>query len=170
MRRIVAPLTAAMVAIAIGLVISSVASAARAADSEHLHARVAAERAAAATEAELAAYRQRLDEAYAQLALTYQVLESRDAQYAALAGDPSVSAAPAGVSAATVPADPGNAPSFAGVPVAYVPPAAAAPSAPSLAPVAAAAPAPAPAQAAKAMYCWYDHDGHYVCEDHPQGK
>jgi hypothetical protein len=171
-------MTAAAVAIAVGLLIANVASAARAADTEHAQARVAAERSAASVEAELAAYKQRLDEAYAQLAATYGVLESRDAQYASLVGDPSATDGQASVGPAAY-ADPAStlvslaatATPQAATPQAATPATLAAQTpAQMVTPIAAPAATGAPARAAPARYCWYDHEGKYVCEDHPQGK
>jgi hypothetical protein len=170
-------MTAAAVAIAVGLLIANVASAARAADTEHAQARVAAERSAASVEAELAAYKQRLDEAYAQLAATYGVLESRDAQYASLVGDPSATDGQASVASAAYTGPASTLVSLA----ATATPQAATPQAATPATLAAQTPAQmvtpiaapaasAPARAAPARYCWYDHEGKYVCEDHPQGK
>jgi hypothetical protein len=177
LRRFIAPLTAAAVAIAVGLLIANVASAARAADTEHAQARVAAERSAASVEAELAAYKQRLDEAYAQLAATYGVLESRDAQYASLVGDPSATDGQATVAAAGYA---GPASTLVSLAATATPQAATPQAAPAtlaaqtppqtVTPVAAPAATAAPARAAAARYCWYDHEGKYVCEDHPQGK
>jgi hypothetical protein len=173
LRRFIAPLTAAAVAIAVGLLIANVASAARAADTEHAQARVAAERSAASVEAELAAYKQRLDEAYAQLAATYGVLESRDAQYASLVGDPSATDGQASVAAAGYAGPASTLVSLAATatPQAATPATLAAQTPPQMVtPIAAPAATAAPVRAAPARYCWYDHEGKYVCEDHPQGK
>jgi hypothetical protein len=174
MRRFIAPITAATVAIAVGLLIASVAGAARAAEFESMQARASAQTAAAATEAELAAYKARLQEAYAQLNVTYQVLQSQDAQASPAAPSAGADAAtylsaaaePWGASSNVVAYAPVT--SVAG-PVAGPATISAPPPLPTR-PVAIAAPAVAPAPAAKAIYCWYDHEGKYVCEDHPQGQ
>jgi hypothetical protein len=182
MRRLTASITAATVAIAIGLVIASVAGAARAAEFESMQARASAQNAAAATEAELAAYKQRLEEAYAQLNLTYQVLQSQDALVAAQAvgTDANVSAAiDMGASSSNVvayaPVE--NAPVTLAAPATNIAPRSTPPPVPTrvqatrVPSTATALPATAaPVRTATGLYCWYDHDGKYVCEDHPQGQ
>jgi hypothetical protein len=185
MRRFTASITAATVAIAVGLVIASVAGAARAAEYESMQARASSQNSVAATEAELAAYKQRLEEAYAQLNLTYSMLQSQDAQAAAQAtGTDGTNAGAAlylGGGATNGGATNVDA-SLTAEPVAL----AVTPSAQSVTSVAPrSTPPPLPTRATPAntprptasavrtatgLYCWYDHDGKYVCEDHPQGQ
>lgn len=171
MRRFIAPITAATVAIAVGLLIASVAGAARAAEFESMQARASAQNGAAATEAELAAYKERLAEAYAQLNLTYSMLQSQDAQAAQTGTNAAVSAS------ADFAASSSNAVAYAPVPSAAVNAAASAvlsggtmpPTRTSTTPppLPTRAAAPSPARAATAQYCHNDAEGKWHCEDHP---
>ena len=146
---------------------------------------------------QLRAYRQRYTETYNQLAAAYRALVERDASYAALwnqsrASGAQLESANAALEArlaqayqamqqaqaalaANSPPSGGNQPAVVGAPA----PATPAPATPrralepgttvpaTAAPVAAPVPAPQPT---KTMYCWYDPEGHYVCEDHPRGE
>ena len=181
MRRFTASITAATVAIAVGLVIASVAGAARAAEYESMQARASAQNSVAATEAELAAYKQRLDEAYAQLNLTYSLLQSQDAQAAAQStntdgtnvsaavylggGATNVDAFTSLTAAPVALADMRSAQNVA--PISNVAPRSTPPPLPTRAP---ASPAASTARTATGLYCWYDADGKWVCEDHPKGQ
>ena len=181
MRRFTASITAATVAIAVGLVIASVAGAARAAEYESMQARASAQNSAAAIEAELAAYKQRLEEAYTQLNLTYSLLQSQDPQAAAQSTSTdgtNVSAAvylgggattvDAYTSVTAAPVALANTPSAQSV--LNVAPRSTPPPLPTRATAGTALPAASSARTATGLYCWYDRDGKYVCEDHPQGQ
>jgi hypothetical protein len=193
MRRFTASITAATVAIAVGLVIASVAGAARAAEYENMQARASAQNSVAATEAELAAYKQRLEEAYTQLNLTYSMLQSQDAQAAAQSTSSDGTNVSAAVSLGGGATNGGatNVDAFASLtaapvalavtpsaqtvaPILNVAPRSTPPPLPTRAPTARPAATPQPAAVATrtptGLYCWYDHDGKYVCEDHPQGQ
>ena len=188
MRRFTASITAATVAIAVGLVIASVAGAARAAEYENMQARASAQNSVAATEAELAAYKERLQEAYVQLNATYALLQSQDAQAAAQPASTdgaNVSAAldlsggatnvDAYSSATTAPVALAITPSIQGVtsvaPITNVAPRSTPPPLPTRAtPANTPRPTATTVRTATGLYCWYDHDGKYVCEDHPQGQ
>ena len=201
MRNVVTTISAAVTAIFIGLLIANVASAARAAEIDH-----AKQQQLAALEAsysdndirtQLAAYQIRYEQAYKQLALAYQALAARDAQYRALLGqsggtsaqlaaanadlDAKLAAAYAALDAAQAMVNDlasrnGQAPGGAAVPATAAPagqtaaPRTAAPAAVPPGPVTQPPVTARPTPLPQATYCWYDADGKWVCEDHPRGQ
>lgn len=181
MRRFTASITAATVAIAVGLVIASVAGAARAAEYENMQARASAQNSVAATEAELAAYKERLKESYAQLTATYALLQSQDAQAAASASSDGANVRAAvdlgggATNVAAYSSATAELVALAMTPSVQSTTSVAPRSTPPPLPTR-ATPANTPLQTASTvrtatgLYCWYDHDGKYVCEDHPQGQ
>ena len=194
MRNVTTAVSATITAVLIGLLVANIANAARAAEIQHTRdAQIATLQASVGADdagLQLEAYRQRYTDTYNQLAVAYRAMVERDAGYAALwkqsrASAGQLEAANAALEArlaqaylamqqaqaalaasgggnqpaanAPAPATPGPlTPQPAGAPV-------------TTAPAAAPVPVPVP-QTPKTMYCWYDPEGHYVCEDHPRGQ
>lgn len=185
MRNFMTALSATMTAIVIGLLIANVASAARAADIEHTKAQqLAAIQSNAATNdmsTQLEAYRTRYTQAYEQLAAAYQAYYARDQQYRAVVGRSNANAAELATANAALEAKLNEAyqalrdaqalvaslraGATQGPAIAPTPSSGTSPTAPP-----ARTPTPPAPTATPARYCWYDAEGHWVCEDHPQGQ
>lgn len=196
MRNLATALSATFTAVIIALLIANVASAARAAEIANTKQQqlVALQDAANTNDVtmQLEAYRTRYAEAYAQLAAAYQLLYERDAAYrAALDQANATSAQLAGVDtslearlveayAALRDAQAVVAALRGGVTPQSSTSAPAATSAATARPgtpgptqrLATATPRPATGtpRPTPTMYCWYDSDGKWVCEDHPRGQ
>ena len=194
-RNLATAISATVTAVIIALLIANVASSARAAEIANTKQQqlVALQDAANTNDVtmQLEAYRTRYAEAYAQLAAAYQVLYERDAAYRAALDQANatsaqlanvdaslearlidayaalrdaqavVAALRAGTTGATAApgASSGGTPGTATSRPATPPPATATPR------PATGTPRPTPT-----MYCWYDAEGKWVCEDHPRGQ
>jgi hypothetical protein len=187
LRNLTTAVSATVTAVIIGLLIANVASAARAAEIAHGKEQQLAALQDTASANDLAtqldAYRTRYAQAYQQLATAYQALYARDAEYrAALQRANATSAQLADVDAsleaklneaylalhdaqalvtslrAGVTFAPTATPAGTARPNVSAPPQ---PPTTTSRPNATQRPAPT-------MYCWYDRDGKWVCEDHPR--
>ncbi len=196
MRNFTTAVSATLTAIIIALLIANVASAARAAEIAHdKEQQLAAVQDSYSTNdlaSQLEAYRTRYAQAYQQLAVAYQTLYARDADYRAaldranaMSGqlantDATLEAklneayqalrdAQALVNSLRSPSAPPSATPTRAAPLspAMIAPTASAPGASraTSAPRTSATPRPTPTQ-----YCWYDQEGKRVCEDHPRGE
>jgi len=196
-RNLATALSATITAVIIALLIANVASAARAAEIANAkQQQLAALQDAANTSdvtMQLEAYRTRYAEAYAQLAAAYQLLYERDAAYRAALDQANATSAQlasvdtslearlieayaalrdaqavvAALRAGVTPQAPTSAPgatSGATQRPATQGPATPRPATATPRPVT-GTPRPTPT-----MYCWYDADGKWVCEDHPRGQ
>lgn len=188
MRSFMTAVSATATAIVIGLLVANVASAARAADIEHTKAQqiAAIQDAAAANDmsTQLEAYRSRYAQAYEQLGAAYQAYYKRDQQYRAVVGQANANAADLAAANASLEQKLNEAyqalrdaqslvsslRAGGALPVTNATPAPA-PAAGRTATPATAVPARTPVPTAtQQMYCWYDAEGKWVCEDHPQGQ
>lgn len=194
MRSLTTALSATVTAVVLALVISNIATAARAAEianaKDQRLAALEATSYAADTQAQLDAYQTRYEEAYAKLSAAYQVLLERDAAYRASFGGSDANVGRLAATNALLEARLAEAygaladaqamldalarqrqvtttPSSTTTPgpgvTASAAPRTATPQATTV-PAASSTPRPTPT-----LYCFYDHEGHYQCEDHPPG-
>ena len=183
MRNLTTAISATLTAIVIGLLIANVANAARAAEIQHdKDAQLAAIQDQAYTAdmtSQLKAYQTRYGQTYAQLAEAYKAYYQRDAEYRQIVARANANASALANANASLEARLNEA--YAALREAQtliaqlraggaVAPAAPAPQGPTAPRVTQPTAAPRTPQPVPTEYCWYDREGHYVCEDHPQGQ